>query len=186
MSNPVFIVEGHMEQAFIQRICRSKKVNRLGVNGDHVSANAIAERIATQCRLLKGRYWPLIVIIDKENRQLTANEFLTQIQDALYSLSCKDQVILGIADQETENWIIANIDVLNNFYKKNINLNGSSDGFSGSNFIKSKFGPYKKLPTGIELLRRCNLDGLKNSPSFLSFFEKLEKLDNFECRWLFR
>jgi len=74
MTKPAFIVEGHLEQAFVQMICDGSPVRRIGCNGTDVKIEAVAKHVATHARLLQRRFDPLIVVFDRERRLQTCTE----------------------------------------------------------------------------------------------------------------
>jgi hypothetical protein len=67
-SDPAYIVEGDLEQKFIQNVCPGCSVRRLNCNGRDVSLEAIARRVGTLGRLLHKRHSPIIVVFDREGR----------------------------------------------------------------------------------------------------------------------
>lgn len=176
MSNAAFLVDGHLEQIFIQRICPNRPVRRINCNGKNVSVVAIVARIAMQCRLLSSRYHPVIIVIDREDRDLTANEFATELLDHIRASGVNDNIIIGIADRMIENWILADHDALNQYPGKRQNIPTSCEGDHGKNIIKSCLNHYHETTVGVELLETCKPSTMiANSPSFKSFYEQLPK-----------
>ena len=47
MKRPAFLVEGHLEQRFVQAVCPGSSVLRLNCNGDKVAIEAVAKRVGT-------------------------------------------------------------------------------------------------------------------------------------------
>jgi hypothetical protein len=55
MSNPAYLIDGHLEKKVIQQICPGAIVRILQCNGRDVSLQAIANRVASHCRLFHGK-----------------------------------------------------------------------------------------------------------------------------------
>src|SRR5690554_816402 len=81
MINPAFIVDGFTEKLIIEKICPGKTIKRADINGKNVTLDAIAKKIASLIRLLNNRYHPIIILIDKEER----NESISDIINSLHS-----------------------------------------------------------------------------------------------------
>ena len=176
MSNAAFLVDGHLEQKFIQRICPNRPVRRIECNGRDASVIAISDRIATQCRLLNNRYYPVIIVIDREDRTTTANEFATELLGQIRIFGIHDYIILGIADRMIENWILADHDALNQYTGKRQNIPTSCEGDHGKNIIKSCLKHHHEMTVGVALLETCKpITMIANSTSFKSFYEQLPK-----------
>jgi hypothetical protein len=176
VSNAVFLVDGHLEQKFLQRICPNRPVRRINCNGRNVSVMAIGDRIATQCRLLNNRYYPVIIVIDREDRTLTANEFATELLNQIRIFGINDDIILGIADRMIENWILADHNTLNQYPGKKQNIPTSCEGDHGKNIIKSCLSHYHETTVGVDLLETCKPSTMiANSSSFKAFYEQLPK-----------
>jgi hypothetical protein len=82
MPECAFLVEGHMEQLVIQRLCPRKPVRRIGCNGDDVSMAAVAKALDAQLRLLSD-YAPVVIILDRERRQETCQELIHDLSALL-------------------------------------------------------------------------------------------------------
>lgn len=182
MPNPAFIVEGQMEQRFVQRICQGRPVRLLNCNGDDVSIRAIAERLRLQLSFLKN-YYPVIIIFDRERR----NETCEEIEEKLLALLIEfgwsiENIIVGVPDRTIENWILADPAALaagidGTVPKKN------HEGTFGKNVLRSILGAegYGETTTGVHLLGRVRPRvAAENSASFARFLGKLE----IECWWL--
>ena len=68
MTNPAFIVEGQQEKMIVQELCPSQPVRLLGVNGKYVSYGKIASVIDSKLISFGNKYYPIIIIFDRENR----------------------------------------------------------------------------------------------------------------------
>ena len=83
MSNPAFIVDGFTELKIIQNICPGRPVKRTDCNGKDVELDAIAKKIALHIRLLGNRYYPIIILVDKENRNISFEDMAEQLRQKL-------------------------------------------------------------------------------------------------------
>lgn len=170
-----FLVDGHTEQRFLQMVCRGNPVQRLNLNGSTVSAEAIAKRAATQIRLWRGRYYPIVILVDLEDRSCGYVSLKISIQKALIAEGVSDVVIVGVADRMIENWILADCG------QKSIR---SVDGLHGANELRRLFPEYDKAADGPEMLRLARASAiLQCSPSFADFHASLSGIG---CHWLSR
>lgn len=175
-----FLVDGHTEQRFIQRICPKKTVQRINLNGSSVGASAIAKRIATQVRLWGGKYFPIIIIIDLEDRDVSHTEFADDLVAELRNQGIEDSLIVGVADRMIENWIVADAQLLGWD-----DVPVVTDGIHGAGKLKELKGVYDKAGDGPDLLSRARPSRIRaRSPSFDALFNKLPILPG--CHWLQR
>ncbi len=183
MNNAAFLVDGHLEKKFVQNICPNKPVRILNCNGNAVSTKAIAKRVATQCRLLRGKRYPIVIITDLEDRNMTPQQFHDSLLTEIENEGVNDQIIIGIPNQMIENWIIADKKILiQHTSKKPLWYKTKSpDGYNGKNHLKFLLGSYHETTTGVELLKSCSPVEMCKSPSFKSFFNKIRKK---KCWWL--
>jgi hypothetical protein len=132
MPSPAFIVEGHLEQRMIQIACPGNKVVLLGVNGDDVLMGTIATRIETHLNLFSNRYYPVIVIFDRERRQQSVSELVVELQGSL----CKrgidvKQLYFLISDRDIETMFVAHVDLAGEFIVGGCPDTPSVDGING-------------------------------------------------------
>src|ERR1051325_9864423 len=104
---PAFFVDGRMEQMFIQHICPRSKVQLINCNGDDVQLGAIANRLSSLIRLLKQRWSPIVILLDREERLDSATAVANTLRELLRARQIGDELIVGVADRTTENWILA-------------------------------------------------------------------------------
>ena len=174
-----FLVDGLTEQRFIQSICPGRPVQRLNLNGNTVSAEAIAERAASQVRIWGGRYHPVIVLVDHESRQLSHQAFARDLLAAISVHGVGDQVRVCVAKRMIENWIIADSELVG--WE---NAPESVDDLHGATHLRRLLKEYDKAGDGPELLRRARPSRMRlRSPSFDSAFTTLVGL---RCPWLER
>ena len=184
MSNPAFIVDGYLEKKFIEKICKGKVVRILNCNGKTVSVDAIAKRIATQCRLFGGKYFPIVAWVDRESREISANDFANVLLQSIRNEGVSDNVIVGVADIMIENWILADREIVQNESKNRTRLPDQIEGVNGKSIMKKIIPRYHETTTGVVLLTKCRASIMSMaSPSFQAFCQQLSDLD---CWWLQR
>jgi len=183
MSNVAFLVDGHLEKRFIQNVCPNKTVRILNCNGKSVSVTAIAKRVATHCRLFKGKFYPIIIIVDLEDRHISAQIFHNDLLHAIRNEGINDDIILGIPNQMIENWILADKKLVSCYTKKQPVWSGTPDGFNGKSHLKFLIEGYHETTIGVELLVKCFASRMCDSPTFKDFFDKLF---SDTCWWLQR
>ena len=173
-----FLVDGVTEQRFIQLICTNAAVKRINLNGASVQIGALAERIASLIRLWNGKYRTIIVIVDLEKREQSADAFAKDLLAAITAQGAACGVIVGVADRMLENWMLGDSALWPDH-----DLPAVVDGFSGAAFLKKITGArYDKAAHGPELLKKARVSEIRvRSPSFASFFDRLPRA---RCHWL--
>lgn len=179
MPNPAFIVDGHTEQCFIGSICPGHPIQRTNLNGKSVSINAIAKKIASMIRLLGNRHYPIIILVDREDREESVDELAAELNKSLINEGIiNEDIRIGFADRMIENWIIADFEKIDDIEKKP----EQTDGLRGSSIIKKHNGSYNKVIDGVKLLLSVDKSTVYNeSPSYQSFINKLEGI---ACEYL--
>ena len=179
MPNPAFIVDGHTEQCLIGAICPGQPIQRTNLNGNCVSIQAIAKKVASMIKLLGNRHYPIIILVDREGREQSCNELATELNDEILALGVNNQDIrIGFADRMIENWIVADFQLIDDVNNKP----AQTDGINGASLIKKHKGSYKKIIDGVKLL--LSIDKAKvycESPSYKNFIDNLNGL---ECDYL--
>lgn len=171
MPNPAFIVDGHTEQCLIRSICPGHPIQRTNLNGNSVTIEAIAKKISSMIRILSNRHYPIIILVDREDREQSCEELSNELNDCLIEEGIVDQDIrIGFADRMIENWIIADFQLISDLDKKP----EQTDGLKGASVIKKHIGSYNKVIDGVKLLLSINKPLVYNeSPSFKLFVDKL-------------
>lgn len=180
MSNPAFIVDGYTELKIVQFLCPGQPVKRTDCNGKDVKIPIIAKRIATHIRILSNRHYPIIVLVDKENREISNEEMASQIRQCLKSEGIENQDIrIGVADRMIENWIIADWESLtdNNKLKPS-----TTDGCNGAALIKKVKSSYDKTTDGVELFKMTRQSVLYTKSASYKYF--IDQLSGIECPYL--
>jgi hypothetical protein len=83
MSNPAFLVEGVMEQRFIRYICPDKAVRLIGCNGKKASMKTISTFIERHIKSLGNRHYPIVIILDREQRVEKCSELIDDLTKEL-------------------------------------------------------------------------------------------------------
>lgn len=181
-NNPVFIVEGDHEKLFLQSICKGKKIITLRFNGKDVCLEAIAEKIKSHCNILHGKYHPIIVVFDRENRALSSEKISKQLLEILKTKEVTDEIIVGVPDRMIENWILADPDCIKSLYPE-INLTDfeNPDGFNGKGKLTKILGNYHETTDGVDLLKKINPSNMRRSKSFSYFIDQCIEID---CWWI--
>ncbi|MFM9945688.1 MAG: hypothetical protein ACKVQB_10700, partial [Bacteroidia bacterium] len=140
---------------------------------------AIAKRIASMIRLLGNRNYPIVILVDREDRVETCEELTEQLLKALKVEGIMDQDLrIGFADRMIENWIIADFNLIGKLNEKP----QETDGLKGSSIIKKHKGSYHKVTDGVSyLLSVDKAEVYKNSKSYKSFIDKLHGIN---CNYL--
>ena len=96
MSRPAFFVDGQTEQRALHQLCPGNPIRLIGCNGKTVSLSAIAKRLATHIKLLNNRNYPIVVIIDRENRVENAETIKEELLSELRKLDINDEIFIGV------------------------------------------------------------------------------------------
>ena len=170
MSKPAFIVDGFTEKLVIGSLCPGKPVSRTDLNGKSVTIEAIANKVASLIRLFNNRNYPIIVVIDREQREESCSVLCEELGNRLIALGLNDQDIrICFADRMFENWNVLNTDK---------DKPDATDGLRGSSEIKKILGSYHKTTEGVELFLKCNLENVYEcSESFRQFVDSIPDIN---------
>lgn len=186
MIKPAYLVEGDLEQKFIQSICPGFVVQRINCNGRRTSIEAIAKRVGSLGRLLHKRCSVLIVVFDREAREKGVEALENEFLEALVEEKIDVPVIVGIPDRNVEAWILADSEM----FLQSSRISGDikisiSEGQNGKSIIKKALGDgrnYVETIDGVAWLKAARPEIMRaNSVSFSRLFSRLSGL---ECRWL--
>ena len=175
--NPAFIVDGFTEQIIIQQLCPNRPIKR-SINGKDVSLKRTAAEIVTIIRVLNNRYYPIVILTDREKRP---DDFLTvatalkrEIDEQLTSKNIAADIRVGVADRMIENWLLADAEALDN----PLGIPTETDGFGGKGLMKKIMPTYSETVDGPALFFKADaLKMYENSPSFKHFVNQLEDLN---------
>ena len=186
MNNPAYLVEGDLEQKFIQNTCPGCPVKKINCNGIWTSIEAIAKRVGTLGRLLHKRHSPLVVVFDREGREESAEHLEKTFREVLAQEKIDVPIVVGIPDRNVEAWILADYEM----FLQSARLGASSpvstfEGRNGKLVIKQTLGEgksYVETIDGVAWLKAARPAVIqKHSPSFNRLFSALSDLD---CWWL--
>lgn len=172
MNNPAFIVDGFTEKLILGKICPGKQIRRTDLNGKSVTIKAMANKISSLIRLLNNKFYPIVIVIDREDRAQNCEEIIEELKLELIEKGhINDDIRINVADKMLENWIIADWAIITEVEEKP----DSTDGLRGSSVIKKHKGSYGKTTDGVELFIKANPSIMyENSPSFKTFIDSLE------------
>ncbi|MBL7846152.1 MAG: hypothetical protein JNL40_01695 [Cyclobacteriaceae bacterium] len=179
MSKPAFIVDGFMEKEIIQRLCPGRPISRTDLNGKSVTIEAICKKVATFVRMWGNRYYPIIVLVDKEARNMNFDEMAEALRECLFAQGLHGQDIrVGVANRMIENWILADWETLAGGRKKPV----VTEGVNGTSVIRSLKGSYGKTTDGVEFFLNARQEIMyENSESYRHF---VNQLDGIDCPYL--
>ncbi len=102
-----FIVDGQQEKKVVQRLCPDAPVRMTNLNGKDVDLRVIARNVASFVKLLKGRHFPVFVVVDREGRDETSEHIEQFLERTLLAFGVDVEVVIAVPDRMLENWIIA-------------------------------------------------------------------------------
>ena len=175
MNNPAFIVDGFTEKLILREICPGKPVRRIDLNGKSVTIQAMANKIASLIRLFNNKYYPIIVIVDREERSNNSDEIKRKLRDELDARGLQDQDIrISVADRMFENWIAADWGNLNMDKAKPAEIEGKK----GVSILKKYLGRYNKTTDGVMLFLSSNPKIMyENSASFQKLVDDIKDVN---------
>ena len=186
MNKPAFIVDGQQEQKIIQQLCPGAPVRILNCNGEDVKLDAAAKRIASLIRLMGNRYYPYVIIFDREKRRETAAIISKTLVNLIRADDIDDEIVIGIPDRMIENWLLADWENIQSQGKlRNSNVRKTFECSNGKAIIKKllpKNGIYQETVQGVSWFLKANVKAIyEKSPSFHLFANALQELS---CAWL--
>jgi hypothetical protein len=78
-----FIVDGLTEKRIVQALCPNAPVRMTQLNGKDVTVAVLAKAAATLLRVYKERHFPVILLVDRETRELSSTALESALRDAL-------------------------------------------------------------------------------------------------------
>jgi hypothetical protein len=180
-----FIVDGQTEKKIVQRLCPDMPIRMTNLNGRDVSIPAIAKRVSSLVKLLKDRYYPVLVLVDREAREQSSEEIEAALLRELvqeYGIQT-DNVVVSCPDRMIENWMLSDPASLQALC--DVNCPEHSEGSPGKSLIKRLLAEkgivYHQLTIGVEVFTRINVSiARRNSASFNRMAEYIDH----SCRWL--
>ena len=138
----------------------------------------------SHCRLLKGKYHPVVIVIDREERTQSAIELRDELINEIRQNNVNDEIIVGIADRMIENWILADEDCFSDMAKRKLKTCSITDGLHGKSQLSHCIGTYHETTTGVKLLLKCRPSVMRKRN--LSFKEFIDKIPEDFCWWVSR
>lgn len=175
--NPVFFVDGKSEKEVLARVCPGVPAKLTGLNGD-VDLEAIANRISDLFPALGNRYYPLIVVIDRERRSETSLDIESELRELL-AKKLEDQgvnlndIIVGVSDRNLESWVIAALDIEEDSFDS-----GNSDITNVYSVMRKYVPKYRKATDAPDIITWSSLPRMyRRSPSFKRFADNIARIE---------
>lgn len=183
MNKPAFLVDGFTEKLVLEKICPNTKINRINCNGNSVSLESIAKRVATLIRIMNNRHYPIIIVVDREDREMTVAEIEVKLKEEIEKNGIKDDVRIGVCDRMIENWILSDWETFAETCKSENNIKpANTEGMKGKAFIKKVYPNYQETTDGVNMLLKANPKKMyDNSDSFKKFTTQIADIN---CDWL--
>ena len=156
-----FIVDGISEKKIVQRLCSGVQVRTTDLNGRDVTLQAIATKVESLIRLLRGRYFPIFVVVDREDRNESSAEIEREIRMLLHEKGLPvEDIVIACADRMIENWILAGTVQYAGEACDILRGQAGSDGLRGKgvlkDFLRQRKIVYGETTVGVEMF--CGMD----------------------------
>lgn len=169
-----------MEQRFIQSICPGTKVVTIGCNGRDAPMKTVALFILKHLRLMKDRFYPVYIWLDREGRDRAAIQLIDELTTEIKSSGFSDFVI-GMPDRHTETWILHDWELITSRCSTPPVRPVTIEGSFGKSLLRKFLPEYTEVIMGVELLKSANVARIyESSPSFALFADQI----NMRCWWL--
>jgi hypothetical protein len=178
-----FIVDGATEKKIVQALCQDSPVRMTGLNGRDAAITALAKAIQAFIKLFKGRYYPVIIVVDRETRDMTSEEMEAQLVHELQSYGIDTaHIIMTCPDRMIENWMLADKELMQGY---GIEIDDVLDGCNGKaklrSLLREKEITYHELTVGVDIFRKADPNIMsRNSASFARFQGRAAPF----CQWL--
>ncbi len=170
------------KKKIIQKLCPDSPVNLTNLNGKDVAIDAIAKRLQSLINILNNRYYPIVIIIDREKREQSYSDIKCELEQEIKKYGINDILHIGVPDRMIENWILADwISFCSNINVNKNKTKPSYEGLSGKGQIKKLYPSYHETTNGVKLFLDSNPKAIyENSPSFKNF---IDSISNINCHW---
>jgi hypothetical protein len=184
-----------MEQDFLAEICPGAIIRRIPANGDDVSLDCIAARTAALIKTLPRKSYPIFVVLDREGRDIDAQEISTELEQRITQLGVTDPLQVYVADRDTESWIMsdANALIARGFATEGLRtFKFESDKCKGKikAMYRAKGLTYSERADGTKLLADCSAARISSrSKSFAALRKGITQVlakAGRKCSWLER
>lgn len=179
-----FIVDGLTEKKIVQKLCKGVTVRTLSLNGKDVALPALAKAAFSLIKLFKGRHFPVVIIVDREGRNLSSQDIEAELTRMLADLGVPgDDIIVCCPDRMIENWMLADDVYFEEVY--DIKLVEAYEGGHGKRDIRRllllKKISYHEVALGVEIF--CGIDPRRASGNSESFCRLRSRVAPY-CAWL--
>jgi|ERR1035437_10233745 hypothetical protein len=183
MNKPAFLVDGFTEKLVLEKICPNTKINKINCNGSSVSIESIAKRVASLIRIMNNRHYPIIIVIDREDREMSVAEIEENLKQEIIKAGVSDDIRIGVCDRMIENWILSDWEAYTETCKtENIIKPDNLEGIKGKSFIKKTYPTYQETTDGVNMLLKASPKIMyENSNSFKNFANQITDIN---CEWL--
>jgi hypothetical protein len=179
MERIVALVEGHMETHFVRSTYGNAVVQRPFPNGRTVDLDLIVESIRDQLETVGGDITKVVILLDREGRDIPAPDMLKYLQDELGKCTSNRNLYIGVSDRQIENWVVADEDHMREKFDAP-NYQYVGDGTSGRTTLEKLNGGDAGYRDKAYLLKSCSATGAaRRSPSLAAFLQII----NFDWGW---
>jgi hypothetical protein len=183
---PAFIVDGQMEKKIVQKLCAGAPVRTTNLNGINVAIGAIGKAVGSLIRLLRGRYFPIFIILDREGRTETSEEIEERLRSELINkVNVTETIIVACPDRMIENWILGDVGHVRTLYNAEMEC---CEGKNGKAIIRRLLWErrritYHEATVGVEMFIQLNP---REVSTVSSSFRRLRDRADPYCPWLRR
>jgi hypothetical protein len=173
------IVEGHTEEHFVRGTYGLSYVTRAIPNGRNVAIEVIVEAIADALELISGEITKILILLDREKREISAKDMADMIAIGLKSICGDRRLYIGVSDKMIENWIVADEKKMKAKFDSSYSYPG--DGCHGKFELQKLNGGVSLGPRDTAmLLKECSAnDASSNSPSLQRLISQID----FQWAW---
>lgn len=183
MSKPAFLIDGLMEKIVLEKICPNTTIRLINCNGNSVSIIALAKRIHTLIKILNNRNYPIFILIDREEREVTCSQIIIELEEELKKYGVSDDIRIGVCDRMIENWTLSDW----NSFVKNSGIAIETitpeniEGCKGKSVVKKYYPHYQETTDGVMFFLKSNPEVMfHKSESFRNFISKTKDIN---CFW---
>jgi hypothetical protein len=163
------IVEGHTEYHFIRNTYGASTIQRAITNGRDVEISVIVDLIADALDVLSGDIQKVVILLDREKRAISSEEFATRLATELAPRAIGRTLYFGVSDRMVENWIVADEDKMRSRFEAGYVYPG--DGCHGKRELYRLNGGVSLGPLDTALLlKECSAVGAADRSPSLQIF----------------
>jgi hypothetical protein len=173
------LVEGHTEHHFVSATYPKVIVQRCLPNGISVDLGLIVSTIRDQSEILQGDIKRVIVLFDREGREMSCKEIASTVAKELATVCSGRTYYIGVSDRVIENWIVADEDQMKQFYG-NDEYFYPGDGTNGKKILRDLHGSELAPRDKAVILKSCSARSAKARSQSLGDF--IDSID-FDWAW---